>query len=113
MSNDGNGNNKDNLYDSGFRSSVQIEQSWTCVDIETILKELDVEYNNEQESKQSNNKHHVKKGFKSSTLISFDAATKIYNLMSQETKTVEVHQRQFATANAMTENIYENILLGL
>ena len=63
MSNDGNGNNKDNLYDSGFRSSVQIEQSWTCVDIETILKELDVEYNNEQESKQSNNKHHVKKRF--------------------------------------------------
>ena len=61
------------------------------MDIETILKELSVEYNKEQESKQSNNKHHVKEGFKSSTLICFDAAEKIYNSISEETKTVEIH----------------------
>ena len=59
--NNGNDNNKDYLCDSGFRSSVQINQSSTCIDIETILKELDVEYNNEQESKQSNDKQHIKK----------------------------------------------------
>ena len=36
--NNGNENNKDYLCDSGFRSSVQINQSSTCIDIETILK---------------------------------------------------------------------------
>ena len=39
---------------------------------------------------------------KRSTLICFDAATKIYNSISEETKTIEVHQGQFATPNAMT-----------
>ena len=92
--NNGSDNNQDYLCDSGFRSSVQINQSSTCIDIETISKELDVGYNNEQESKQSNDKHLMKEGFKSSTLICFDAAEKIYNLISEETKTVEVHQGQ-------------------
>ena len=101
--NNGNDNNKNYLCDSGFRSSLQINQSSTCIDIETILKELDVEYNNEQESNQSNDKHHINKGFKSSTLICFDAAEK-----SEETKTVQIHQDQFETPNAMTENVYEN-----
>ena len=54
--------------------------------LEAILKELDVEYANEQESKQSNNKHHVKEGFKSFNLIYFDAATKICKSISEETK---------------------------
>ena len=62
--NKGNNNNKDYLCDSGFRLSVQINQSSTCIDTETILKELDVEYNNEQESKQSNDKQHIKKVWK-------------------------------------------------
>ena len=75
--NNRNENNKDYLCDSEFRSSIQIEESSTCKDIEAILKELDVEYDNEQESKQNNNKHHIKEGFKSSTLICFDAAAKI------------------------------------
>ena len=101
--NNGNDNNKDYLCDSRFQSSVQINQSSTCIDIETILKELDVEYNNEQESNQSNDKHHLNKGFKSSTLICFDAAEK-----AEETKTVELHQGQFETPNAMTENVYDN-----
>ena len=57
--NNGNDNNKDYLCDSRFRSSVQINQSSTCIHIKTILKELDVEYNNEQESTQSNDKHHI------------------------------------------------------
>ena len=106
--NNGNGNNKDYLCDSGFQASVQINQSSTCIDIETILKELDVEYKNEQESNQSNDKHHRNKGFKSSTLICFDAAEKICHSIAEETKTVEIHQVQFATPNAMTENIYDN-----
>ena len=103
--NKGNDNNKDYLCDSEFRSSVQIEQSSTCIDIEVIWKESDVEYDNEQESKQSINKS---SSFKSSTLIYSDAATKIHNSISQETKTVEVHQGQFATPNAMRENVYHN-----
>ena len=75
------------------------------MDIEPILKELDVWYDNEQESKQSNNKHHIKEGFKSSTLICFDAARKSYNAISEETRTVEVHQvHQVATSNAMRSN---------
>ena len=41
-------------------------------------------------------------------LICFDAATKIYNSISEETKTVEVNQGQFATPNSMTENVYDN-----
>ena len=98
--NNGNGNNKDYLCDSGFRSSVQINQSSTCIDIETILKELNVVYNNEQESNQSNGKHHINKGFKSSTLICFNAAEKISHSIAEETKTVEIHQGQFATPNA-------------
>ena len=49
--NNGNDNNKDYLCDSEFRSSVQIEQSSTWIDIEEILKELYVEYDNEQGSK--------------------------------------------------------------
>ena len=49
--NNGSDNNKDYLCDSGFRSSAQFEQSSTCIDIEPILEELDIEYNNEQESK--------------------------------------------------------------
>ena len=106
--NKGNDNNKDYLCDSEFRSSVQIEQSSTCIDIEAIWKESDVEYDNEQESKQSNNTNHIKEGFKSSTLICSDAATKIHNSISKETKTVEVHQGQFPTPNAMRENIYDN-----
>ena len=72
--NNGNDNDKDYLCDSGFRLSVQINQSSTCTDTETTLKELDVEYNNEQESKQSNDKQHIKKGLKSSALICLDAA---------------------------------------
>ena len=36
-------------------------------------------------------------------LICFDAATKIYNSISEETKTAEVHQGKFET---MTENFY-------
>ena len=103
--NKGNDNNKDYLCDSEFRSSVQIEQSSTCIDIEVIWKESDVEYDNEQESKQSINKS---SSFKSSTLIYSDAATKIHNSISKETKTVEVHQGQFPTPNAMRENIYDN-----
>ena len=106
--NNSNDNNKDYLCDSGFRSSVQINQSSTCIDIETILKELDVEYKNEQESKQSNDKHHINKGFKNSTLICFDAAEKICNSISEETKTVEIHQSQFTTPNATTENVYDD-----
>ena len=106
--NNGSDNNQDYLCDSGFRSSVQINQSSTCIDIETISKELDVGYNNEQESKQSNDIHLMKEGFKSSTLICFDAAEKIYNLISEEAKTVEIHQGQFATPNATTENVYDN-----
>ena len=39
-----NDNSEDYLCDTEFRSSVQIELSSTCVDIEAILKELDVEY---------------------------------------------------------------------
>ena len=97
--NNGNDNNKDYLCDSGFWSSVQINQSSTCIDIETILKELDAEYNNKQERKQSKYKHPIKEGFKRSKLIYFDAVEKIYNTISEETKTVEVHQRQFATPN--------------
>ena len=103
--NKGNDNNKDYLCDSEFRSSVQIEQSSTCIDIEVIWKESDVEYDNEQESKQSINKS---SSFKSSTLIYSDAATKIHNSISKETKTVEIHQGQFPTPNAMRENIYDN-----
>ena len=49
--NNGSDNNKDYLCDSEFRSSVQIEQSSTWIDIEEILKELYVEYDNEQGSK--------------------------------------------------------------
>ena len=101
-------NNKDYLCDSEFRSSVQIEQSSTCIDIEVIWKESNVEYDNEQESKQSNNKNHIKEGFKSSTLIYSDAATKIHNSISKETKTVKIHQGQFATPNAMRENDNES-----
>ena len=56
----------------------------------------------------ANDKHHIKEGFKRSTLICFDAVEKIYNSISEETKTVEVHQGQFATPNAMTENVYDN-----
>ena len=103
--NKGNDNNKDYLCDSEFRSSVQIEQSSTCIDIEVIWKESDVEYDNEQESKQSINKS---SSFKSSTLIYSDAATKIHNSISKETKTVEIHQGQFATPNAMRENDNES-----
>ena len=55
----------------------------------------------------ANDKHHIK-GFKRSTLTYFDAVEKIYNSISEETKTVEVHQGQFATPNAMTENVYDN-----
>ena len=94
--NNSNDYNKDYLCDSEFRSSVQIKQSSSYIDIETI-------YKNEQESKQSNNKHHINKGFKSSTLICFDAAEK-----AEETKAVEIHQDQFETPNAMTENVYDN-----
>ena len=90
--------NKDYLCDS-----VQIEQSSTCIDIEATLKESDLEYDNEQESKQSNNKHHMKGGFKSTTLICFDPTTKIYNSISAETKTVEIHQDHFAASNSMTK----------
>ena len=103
--NKGNDNNKDYLCDSEFRSSVQIEQSSTCIDIEVIWKESDVEYDNEQESKQSINKS---SSFKSSTLIYSDAATKIHNSISKETKTVDIHQGQFATPNAMRENDNES-----
>ena len=103
--NKGNNNNKDYLCDSEFRSSVQIEQSSTCIDIEVIWKESDVEYDNEQESKQSINKS---SSFKSSTLIYSDAATKIHNSISKETKTVDIHQGQFATPNAMRENDNES-----
>ena len=104
--NNGNDSNKDYLCDSGFRSSVQINQSSTCIDIETILKELDVDSNG-QESKQSSDKHHIK-GFKSSMLIYFEAAEKIYNSITEETKSVELHQGQFATLNVLTENVYDN-----
>ena len=45
---------------------------------------------------------------KSSAVICFDTAEKIYNSISEETKTVEIHQDQFATPNAMTENVYDN-----
>ena len=103
--NKGNDNNKDYLCDSEFRSSVQIEQSSTCIDIEVIWKESNVEYDNEQESKQSINKS---SSFKSSTLIYSDAATKIHNSISKETKTVDIHQGQFATPNAMRENDNES-----
>ena len=48
--NNGNDNSKDYLYDLEFRSSAEIEQSSTCIVIEAILKKLDVEYDNEQES---------------------------------------------------------------
>ena len=41
-------------------------------------------------------------------LICFDVAKKIYNLISEETKTVQIHQDRFATSNAMTENVYDN-----
>ena len=43
-------------------------------------------------------------------LINFDEAEKIYKSISEETKTVEVHQSQFTTPNAMTENVYDNQL---
>ena len=99
-SKNGNDYNKDYLCGSEFRSSVQIVQSSTCTDIEAILKKLDVEHDNKQESKQSNNKHHIKEGFKSSRLICFHAATKTYNSISEETKTVDLHQGQLATPNA-------------
>ena len=41
-------------------------------------------------------------------MICFNAATKSYNSISEETKTVEVHQGEFATSNVMTGNIYDN-----
>ena len=42
--NNGHGNNKGYSSDPEFRSSIQIEQSSTCINIEAILKELDVEH---------------------------------------------------------------------
>ena len=46
--------------------------------------------------------------FKSSTLICFDTATKIYDSIAEKTKTVEVNQGYFRAPNALTENVYEN-----
>ena len=42
--NNGHDNNKGHSSDPEFRSSIQIEQSSTCINIEAILKELDVEH---------------------------------------------------------------------
>ena len=95
--NNGNDNSKDYLQrnnkdDLEFQSSLQNEHSSACIDIEAILKESDEQYDNEQESKQSSNKYHIKEGLKSSTLICFkdksstlicfeteDAPIKVYN----------------------------------
>ena len=65
--------------------------------IEAILKELDVKYDNKQERKQNNNQHHVKEGFKSSTLICLkdkikkDATAKVNNAIFEEIGTVEIY----------------------
>ena len=60
--------------------------------IEAILKELDVKYDHKQERKQNSNQHHVKEGFKSSTLICFkdkikkDATAKVSNSGTHSTQ---------------------------
>ena len=53
------------------------------MDIEAILKELDVEHGNAQESNQSKHKCHIKQDFKSSTLVCSHVATKIYDSISE------------------------------
>ena len=57
--------------DSEFQSSIQIEHSQDCIDTEPILKELNVEFDSELESKQRDNKHRKGEGFKITTLICF------------------------------------------